>query len=811
MKGRCFAGALPLMFAAAFLLRPSPTPQPAAQYRQAVSLLREFNFTSAAAKAHRIWQSNVPSEWKWRFRLVEAEALIEGGKTAEGLALLKTGSAATTPEFEIRRRVLTAGKSKFEPAKLLLAEARELAERNSRLDLEPLIDIQLARQLMGQKDATPAEPVWENARRSAEAAGDTYLQALAINGLGALRMRRSRCAEAIPLYEKARQLWLGIGATQWPGGAAANIATCYSRLGDFDRELTYAEEALRLLRPSRLLANAYGEVGLAHYLQQEPAQAIPYLRKATDMARAYGARREAAQWAGNLTMALIDINDWDGAELALQDAFSFDPEANSLAHLNLDRAEIARGRNRLAEARAIYEQEIASNPDDPSVKWPAYASIAKSWAAEGNTEMASRNYEAAIRVIEESQSDLSGQQNKITFLSRLMHFYQEYVAMLMAGNQTVKALAVADGSRARVLSQRFDYRMPATTPLREAEFQSIARQSGSIWLSYWLAPNQSFLWVTTPHEICFFTLKAPAAEIATLVEEYRGAVEAMRDPLRAESEAGRRLYEILIAPAAGMIPAGSHVIVVPDGPLHQLSFETLPVYSGPSPHYWIEDAAVSIAPSFGVFRGDRQSPVAGWKSLLIGDALSPGAGFTRLEFAAGEIAAVEKHLKPGATKVTGADARPDIWKQRAPGNFDLIHFAAHAEANRRSPLDSAVILSPGLSPSPGFRLYARDIIDVKLHANLVTLSACRSSGARTYAGEGLVGLTWAFLQAGSRNVVAGLWNVADESTSLLMDRFYAGIAQGTEPAEALRGAQLSLLRGDYAKPYYWGAFQCYRL
>ena len=91
----------------------------------------------------------------------------------------------------------------------------------------------------------------------------------------------------------------------------------------------------------------------------------------------------------------------------------------------------------------------------------------------------------------------------------------------------------------------------------------------------------------------------------------------------------------------------------------------------------------------------------------------------------------------------------------------------------------------------------------------VTLSACRSSGARTYAGEGLVGLTWAFLQAGSRHVVAGLWDVADQSTSLLMDRFYTGIAAAAAPSDALRNAQIELIHTAYAKPYYWGPFQCY--
>ena len=90
-----------------------------------------------------------------------------------------------------------------------------------------------------------------------------------------------------------------------------------------------------------------------------------------------------------------------------------------------------------------------------------------------------------------------------------------------------------------------------------------------------------------------------------------------------------------------------------------------------------------------------------------------------------------------------------------------------------------------------------------LAADLVTLSACRSSGARTYAGEGLVGLARAFLQAGAGSVIAGLWDVSDHSTSEMMDRMYQQIAAGIAPAEARPQAKLSFLRTTYSKPYYW--------
>jgi CHAT domain-containing protein len=94
---------------------------------------------------------------------------------------------------------------------------------------------------------------------------------------------------------------------------------------------------------------------------------------------------------------------------------------------------------------------------------------------------------------------------------------------------------------------------------------------------------------------------------------------------------------------------------------------------------------------------------------------------------------------------------------------------------------------------------------------LVTLSACRGAGARSYPGEGLVGLSWAFLRAGARSVVAGLWDVTDLSTSTLMADFYGRMLAGAVPADALREAKLGLLRskGAYRKPFYWGPFQLY--
>jgi CHAT domain-containing protein len=120
-----------------------------------------------------------------------------------------------------------------------------------------------------------------------------------------------------------------------------------------------------------------------------------------------------------------------------------------------------------------------------------------------------------------------------------------------------------------------------------------------------------------------------------------------------------------------------------------------------------------------------------------------------------------------------------------------------------------------LSASPGnpenFKLYARDIVHYPLQARLVTISACYGSGLRAYAGEGLVGLSWAFLRAGSHNVIGALWEANDASTPMLMDRLYSGLEAGSMPDAALRAAKLALVHssGVYRKPLYWAAFQLY--
>ena len=168
-----------------------------------------------------------------------------------------------------------------------------------------------------------------------------------------------------------------------------------------------------------------------------------------------------------------------------------------------------------------------------------------------------------------------------------------------------------------------------------------------------------------------------------------------------------------------------------------------------------------------------------------------------------------QHHFPSTCKILqGREATPSAYETSNPGGYSYIHFVAHGIATRQRPLDSAVVLA---RHGDSYKLYARDILKHPLRARLVTISSCHGAGTRAYTGEGLVGLAWAFLHAGARQVIAALWEVNDNATPKMMDDLYDGIRAGHDPATALRDAKLKLIRSGtvYRQPRYWAPFVLY--
>jgi CHAT domain-containing protein len=296
------------------------------------------------------------------------------------------------------------------------------------------------------------------------------------------------------------------------------------------------------------------------------------------------------------------------------------------------------------------------------------------------------------------------------------------------------------------------------------------------------------------------------------VRAYRRAIVETRDVLKEENRDGQRLYSMLVEPAKHLVPKGSRIMLLPSESLYGLNFETV-IVTEPRPHYWIKDVTLSTGSSLRLMSFVAQHVPTKHKSLLlVANPETATQEFPTLAQVPDELKRMVRHFPESRRKVLeGKEATASAYLESHPERFSYLHFATHGTDSHTRPLESAVILSRS---GDSYKLYARDILTRPLKADLVTISACNGAGTRTFAGEGLVGLSWAFLRAGARNVIASLWEVSDaNSTPQLMDSLYDGLERGEDPATALRGAKLELIRANsqnvFAKPFYWAPFQIY--
>jgi CHAT domain-containing protein len=798
------------------------------QLRGAATIaLRRGDFQDAQSLAEEAIsrrELQADSSQGWTFRLLRTESLVLQLKLAEAQPDLKqeppSGTAfdaARARQLYLRGRVAVFQGSLAGGLTAVMKARLQNPPPDLGLDLD-VLEGQI-RLRLGELEA--GDEVLERAVAGARTAHDSYHEAQALNNIGMGRLVRSRFDDALPWFEQVLS-HRDLEPFAVYAAALNNAGICYTQLGEFDRAATLQKRAIDLLekRGSRDdRGQALGELGRTYLIEGDPRRALPYLLGALEVARANRQDISTALWAGNAAEAEIELGDWDAAQRFNDEAVRIRTTSGTgrIIWNSLNAARIAEGRGRTEEAVNLYLHTLSGSSDEPAVAWEANAGLARVLQTADRSQESTAYFERALQIIERTRSDLLKTEYKLSYLTSLIQFYREYVNALLDQGLVDRALEVADSSRGRVLAER--QRIESPTRLKAADFRDAVRRSRAVALFCWLQPEVSWLWVVEPNGIHLVKLPA-AARIASLVRDYQGTIAStLSDPLASPRTAGDELYESLVEPAQQWIPRGGKVLIVADGALHGLNFETLPV-PAPRRHYWIEDVEIQLVPSLGLLspsvdgqpadRGAAASRAAR-SLLLVGAPRSNDPRFPELRYASSEMAKIATHF--GSDQVVALDglrASPAGYHHAAPERFSMIHFTAHAAANVESPLDSAVILSPDAG---GYKLYARDIAAAErsLHADLVTVSACRGAGERAYSGEGLIGFAWAFLRAGARRVIAGLWDVDDQSTADLMDALYAGLARGETPASALRRAKLALLeRGaPLSRPYYWGPFELF--
>ncbi|HWN44115.1 MAG TPA: CHAT domain-containing protein [Thermoanaerobaculia bacterium] len=387
-----------------------------------------------------------------------------------------------------------------------------------------------------------------------------------------------------------------------------------------------------------------------------------------------------------------------------------------------------------------------------------------------------------------------------------------------------------------------DLRQPQ--PLDLAAARKIL-DTGTLALSYSVGKDQTFLFAMT-REGSLRVKTLPWGE-ERLRQEVERFLERVRQPVPVSEPDARSLYSALIGPVADLVERSDRVLIVPDGPLHRLPFGALIRDTGDAKpghgQFLTEWKPFHTALSLTVYGTLRTSAPASGPVRLVafGDPRYPkdlapagtarggekaglrGIQWAALPYTRREVERIAE-VYPGALLYLGEEATEERAKS-VTRDARVLHFATHAHLDDRNPLDSALVLTlPEELPAgrDNGLLQVWEIFEsVRLDADLVVLSACDSALGRELTGEGLIGLTRAFQYAGARSVVASLWSVADQVTAELMASFHRHRAAGLPKDEALRAAQIELIRNpvrittvdgqtvetDASAPFFWAAFQ----
>ncbi len=539
----------------------------------------------------------------------------------------------------------------------------------------------------------------------------------------------------------------------------------------------------------------------------------------------------------------------------------------ALAYSNEGRRQLESGNT--VPARQFFEKALEVNPTG-ELRVRIQVAIGACHWRDGNAEQAVRWFTDAARTLDLVVDDLRSESMLVSFLGSADHraYYDTLIEALLKERHDEKAFEVTERARARgflrlgirrettssdngsilagkAAEVRDQIERWSTSPVSgttlddlrlryevlRSRVQSVAPDGAAgpilqplsladIWrelpgdttlISYFVSPLGAHAWIVSAEGVehvglelddgqmkrisCwaaqFGRKRAPAGQRGALVAGECGSDAARSD----------EVYASLIAPLRSKI-RNRRVMILPHGELHHVPFAALrdPQHN----RYLVEDYTLVYLPSASALPllRARESKMGG-VALVLGDPDAQGQ--TRLRGANEEARRVAPMLRANAT--TGADASKELLYRRLDGNVDLLHIAAHGIYDPAGPRFSTIFLADNDGQSG--RLTVDEIqsgLDL-WGVNLVVLAVCQSGVGRPSGGDDVVSLPRALLYAGSPGVISALWNIDDTGTTPLVEKFYARLVAGSRAADALREAQLAMLRdGKYSDPHFWAAF-----
>jgi CHAT domain-containing protein/Tfp pilus assembly protein PilF len=679
--------------------------------------------------------------------------------------------------------------------------------------------------------------------------GDRRGEGTVLNSIGHLHAQEDRLAHAVDVLGQALAVRREIGDRRGEAYTLVNLAAAYAEQGETARAAEHFQQGLERVRQvgdlrgemGTLVAYAHFQSGngaaesalamgaealaLAGRLQSRPGEAMAHYERARAQ-RAAGRLEEAR---GEVARALEILESLRGQVRDADLRAAFSSSLREIYELHVDVLmrlhERDPGAGKDAEALAVAERARARS---------LLELLAESrHAVREGVDPVLREREA--RALRRLQSRL---ERRIRLLAG-PHAPDQVEAL----TREIESLRVEHEQARREIRAR----SPRYAELTQPETASLSAIQGALdadtrLLEVFLAEPRSYLWVVGPAG--FRSQALPGrAEIEGLARALYAEWSRRPERPAAVPDAAVSLGRLLLGPLQGEAP-GSRLVVISDGALQYLPLGALPDPRTGRP--LILDREIVGAPSASTLVLLR-APAPGRKAAprlvaVLADpvfdeadarvrraassdgAVAPDRGraeeeggfagpLARLPFTRREARAIAA-LAPAGSSWVALDFAANRAAATSPrlAEYRFVHFATHGFLDGAHPERSGLVLSlvdETGAPRDGF-LTASEVFNLKLAADLVVLSACRTGLGRDVKGEGLVGLTRGFMYAGAPRVLASLWRVDDAATSSLMTAFYRALLgpDPRTPAAALRAAQTTVARDRrWASPYYWAAFQ----
>ncbi|MFN7997034.1 MAG: CHAT domain-containing protein [Bryobacteraceae bacterium] len=690
-------------------------------------------------------------------------------------------------------------------------------------------------------------------------------------GKGSVFLRTGKYDQALGEYRLAAQVYERAALQRELSELLQDMGELHVTLGDLgsaDAEYRRALNIAQKIGNPRNVTSSLIDLGDLEWRRQRFSQAAALYRDSISRAREAGNREQMAAGMVQLAMTEREQGHGDQARKNASDAIQI-ARANGLRPLQaqglhaLAEAERAGGDLLNALAHISTGETIARSLQDPDLDWRFGYARGQCLESLNRSQEAVRAYRDAVTLIESVRGTLLEERFRAGYLEDKYKVYVALVRLLLRLGRINEAFGFAERMRAHSLSTLLVRGTPMAHSQQEQELRERIRrlqsqlegendkpQSVRNGLVTWqlstelAAAERSYQqlyddreaahtgymqvrspdidalqrhltadsalveYVVTPDRLIIFVLTARAlhgASAPVRASDLAAKIELLRDLLARDGDWRRPAESLRLAlldpvEGAGWLDRVKRLYIVPNGTLHYLPFGMLPRTN--TNRYLIEDYAISYLPAATTL---LRSGTRSARDVFFAEAPAR----SRLPYAQEEARSIGA-LFPGRNHVlVGANATESSFKRQA-GQYRIIHLATHGSFNKLNPLFSAMELEPDQSEDG--HLQVHEIMNLPLQANLVVLSACDTALASGYfsdipAGDDFLGLTQAFLHAGSHAVLATLWKVNDRSTLDFMRTFYRVLAN-TGKADALAEVQRTMLRGGgrTASPYFWAPF-----